>query len=492
MTQFDGITYGKGASVLKQLRFWLGDDAFREGLHRYFLKFSQKNTTLADLLSALAESSGKNLTIWQKEWLQEPGTNTLKAEFSCEDEKIQSFTLLQGNRKHSKTLRTHRTRVALYRRTKSGDLSLSDALDVTYSGERTVVTGLHGKPCPAFVFPNHEDHDFVLVELDETSLESFSKDPKQPQDPLTRDMVWHSLSESTRDGKFSPMRLGKLALQALKTERDAPRAKLLLALLFSPELAGGSVSHFLTSSKQEEVLTELQSFLRERLKLKSTPRDLQMEYWNRFLSLSVRFTDSDRKWLRGLLSGTAAPPKGVDLGEDRRWEILGALAQADDPEVLTLIDLQSKRDPSQAGVIEYHAARASQRGNRSIRQEYLEAILDPAKLSARNLKTQVMKSTIRRFYQFEDPSSESERIDTYRKLLNGFSNSATPLGALIRSDEGYGRTLLRGLYPVACGGASLAELRTLLESSRTKIPVYAERTLRELFTTSEECEAIRN
>ena len=77
---FDGITYAKGASVLHQLVAWVGVEEFMAGLRAYFAKHAWGNTTLADLLAELEETSGRDLTAWSKEWLETAGCNTLRPE----------------------------------------------------------------------------------------------------------------------------------------------------------------------------------------------------------------------------------------------------------------------------------------------------------------------------------------------------------------------------------------------------------------------------
>ncbi|MBT5576440.1 MAG: aminopeptidase N, partial [Microbacteriaceae bacterium] len=77
---FDGITYAKGGSVLKQLVAWVGEDAFFAGVHNYFVKHQWSNATLADLLEELEDTSGRKLRDWSRVWLETAGVNTLYPE----------------------------------------------------------------------------------------------------------------------------------------------------------------------------------------------------------------------------------------------------------------------------------------------------------------------------------------------------------------------------------------------------------------------------
>ena len=118
---FDGITYAKGAAVLKQLAAWVGRDAFLEGLRAYFRTFAWGNTTLSDLLGKLEETSGRDLKAWSAEWLETAGVNTLRAEFETDDEgRFTSFAILQTAPEAWPTLRSHRLAIGLYERTEGG------------------------------------------------------------------------------------------------------------------------------------------------------------------------------------------------------------------------------------------------------------------------------------------------------------------------------------------------------------------------------------
>ena len=93
---FDGITYAKGASVLKQLVAWVGRDEFFEGLREYFRRFEWGNTSLRDLLNVLEETSGRDLTAWSKEWLETAGVNTMRPSFEVDNEgRFTSFDVVQ-------------------------------------------------------------------------------------------------------------------------------------------------------------------------------------------------------------------------------------------------------------------------------------------------------------------------------------------------------------------------------------------------------------
>src|SRR6516165_3010234 len=115
---FDGITYAKGASVLKQLVAYVGRDNFLAGVRRYFAAHAWGNATLADLLSALEAVSGRDLTAWSREWLETAGVNTLRPSYTVDASgRFTSFSVLQEAAASHPTLRSHRIAVGLYDQT---------------------------------------------------------------------------------------------------------------------------------------------------------------------------------------------------------------------------------------------------------------------------------------------------------------------------------------------------------------------------------------
>src|SRR3954452_20936964 len=167
---FDGITYAKGASVLKQLAHYVGEDSFHKALRGYFRRHEYANTTLQDLLDALAEASGRDLSTWSKEWLQTAGVNTLRPRFETDaDGAFTSFAILQEAPDEHPTLRTHRLRVGLYDHTSEGVLR-REQVELDISGDCTDVPGLVGKSQPDFVLINDDDLAYAKIRLDEGSL----------------------------------------------------------------------------------------------------------------------------------------------------------------------------------------------------------------------------------------------------------------------------------------------------------------------------------
>ena len=145
---FDGITYAKGASVLKQLVAWVGLDAFLAGLRQYFKDHAYANSEFTDLLTALEKSSGRELDSWAKEWLQTSGVNTLSPEFELDaDGAYSAFRVVQTAAADYPTLRRHRIGVGLYDLV-DGHLVRRSHVEVDIEGELHLARGAR-RPAPA-------------------------------------------------------------------------------------------------------------------------------------------------------------------------------------------------------------------------------------------------------------------------------------------------------------------------------------------------------
>ena len=167
---FDGITYYKGASVLKQLVAYVGLENFLAGVRRYFERHAWGNATLGDLLAALEETSGRDLASWSKEWLESAGVNTLRPEYELDSSGVfTSFSVLQVAPPAHPTLRTQRIAIGLYDRDR-GQITRRHRVEFDVSGARTAVPDLVGHKRPDLVLVNDDDLGYAKIRLDESSL----------------------------------------------------------------------------------------------------------------------------------------------------------------------------------------------------------------------------------------------------------------------------------------------------------------------------------
>ena len=334
---FDGITYFKGASSLKQLRFYLGEDDFREGLQRYFQKYAYRNTTISEFFKMLAEASSQDLTHWQHSWLQTAGLDTVQAQWECEADpdshgksraKISKFDLLQSSAiptaKGNPALRHHKTQVALFhssseRAGEKAPLTAKEVLPVSYSGPQTSVSEAIGKPCPDFVFPNYEDFDYVKVVLDPVSLKNASEHLSQVSDPFTRQMVWHTLWYMVLDGILKPQDYAEIVLSQGGNEKDTLILSPILHALSEPYSNRESILKFLGGDLRNSYHQKFETFIKHHLQHAPAGTDLQLVWYQAFLNVASE--ESSVKYARALLM-KKQKLQGIAMDQERRWELI--------------------------------------------------------------------------------------------------------------------------------------------------------------------------
>ena len=218
---FDGITYAKGAAVLKQLAAYVGTPAFLAALRTYFRRHEYGNTTLADLLRALEETSGRDLSDWSAQWLETAGINAVKPEYTVDAEgRFTSFAVLQSAPTEvsaDNVLRSHRLAVGLYAGT---PLRRVHRVELDLTGERTEVPALVGLPRPDLVLVNDDDLTYCKIRLDERSLAAVRDRIGELAESLPRALCWTAAWDMTRDGEMPARDYLRLVLSGIDRETD--------------------------------------------------------------------------------------------------------------------------------------------------------------------------------------------------------------------------------------------------------------------------------
>ena len=169
---FDGITYAKGASVLKQLVAYVGLEHFLSGLRDYFRAHAFGNATFDDLLAALEKASGRDLSDWGRQWLKTTGLNTLRADFDVDaDGRFTRFAVTQsGAAPGAGETRVHRLAIGVYDDDGSGKLVRVHREELDISGASTEVPALVGISHGKLVLVNDDDLTYCSLRLDAGSL----------------------------------------------------------------------------------------------------------------------------------------------------------------------------------------------------------------------------------------------------------------------------------------------------------------------------------
>ena len=316
---FDGITYAKGASVLKQLVAWVGLDAFLSGLRQYFKDHAYANSEFTDLLKALEKASGRELDSWAKEWLQTSGVNTLEPEFELDaDGAYASFEVRQTAAAGFPTLRRHRIGVGLYD-AQDGHLVRRSYVEVDIEGELTSIEELVGQRQPDLLLLNDGDLTYAKIRLDERSLATVVEGLRRLDDSLARALCWGAAWDMTRDAEMSATDFVELVLTNIGSETDAFGASRI------PGYAAQAVRMYAAPANRDALLDRWESGLRELLMSAEAGSDHQLTFARSYAATA--HTDEALADLEGLLDGSL-PIEGLAIDTDLRWTLVTHLARA--------------------------------------------------------------------------------------------------------------------------------------------------------------------
>ncbi|HWK92536.1 MAG TPA: aminopeptidase N [Luteimicrobium sp.] len=328
---FDGITYAKGASVLKQLVAWVGVDAFFAGVGSYFRKHAHGNTELRDLLVELEATSGRDLSGWSGLWLETAGVNTLRPEIeSSAGGVVSEFVVVQTAPADHDTLRPHRLAVGFYDVVGEGDerkLVRTHRVELDVDGERTDVPELVGVARPDLVLVNDDDLAYAKIRLDDVSLATAIEHLAKIEDPLARSLVWGSAWDATRDGEMPASDYVRLVLGNIATETESTTIRTTLGQL---ALAASS---YVAPERRTETLVHVGDALWELAQAAEAGSDAQFQFVKSFAN--VASTDAHADVLRALLDGQVRLD-GLEIDTDLRWELLEGLVvtgRADQAEI---------------------------------------------------------------------------------------------------------------------------------------------------------------
>ncbi|GGE86913.1 aminopeptidase N [Mycetocola zhadangensis] len=313
---FDGITYAKGGSVLKQLVAWVGIEAFYAGVAAYFKKHEYGNTELVDLLSELEAASGRDLSNWGKLWLETAGVNTLRPEITVDDSGvITSFAVLQSAVEEYPTIRPHRLAIGFYNLV-DGKLVREHRIELDVDGERTDVTEFVGTKRPDLVLLNDDDLAYAKIRLDDASLAVATESLAAIEDPLARSLVWAAAWDATRDAETPARDYVRLVLGNIATETESTTIRTTLNQLVL------AATQYVAPDARDTVLVEIGDALWTLAQEAEAGSDAQFQFVKFFAG--VASTEAHFDAIRGLRSGDISLD-GLKIDTDLDWELLTAL-----------------------------------------------------------------------------------------------------------------------------------------------------------------------
>ena len=347
---FDGITYAKGASVLKQLVAYVGLDHFLSGLRDYFRAHAFENATFDDLLAALEKASGRDLSDWGRQWLKTTGLNTLRADFDVDaDGRFTRFAVSQsGAAPGAGETRVHRLAVGVYGDDGDGRLVRVHREELDVSGESTEVPALVGVSRGKLVLVNDDDLTYCSLRLDPESLQTALGRIANIAEPLARTLVWSAAWEMTRDAELRARDFVSLVAGGIQAETEVGVAQ---RLLLQAQTALGSYAD--PDWARSEGWPAFADRLLELARGAAAGSDHQLAFVNALCSsvLSTRHVVV----LADLLDHEPAELglAGLSIDTDLRWRIVTALAAAGDIDAdgpkTPFIDTEVQRDPTAAG-----------------------------------------------------------------------------------------------------------------------------------------------
>jgi aminopeptidase N len=425
---FDAITYYKGASVLKQLVAAIGVDDFLAGVRQYFRRHAWGSSTLADLLVALEERSGRSLSEWSGQWLQTAGPNTLQPDFAVDPQgRFSSFSVLQSAPAEHPALRSHRIAIGLYGRTADGPSGLSrlKRLELDVHGERTEVEALVGAAVPELVLLNDDDLTYAKVRLDPDSLKVMLSAISDFSDPLPQAVCWTIAWDLARDAELPAREYVALVLSGVASVRSAAIAQVLL------NQAQVAAQQYTDPAWRPTGLPALAESLLGLIGSAKPGGEEQLGYLQAFVTLA---SSTEQLQLVGrLLEGSDQLP-GLTIDADLRWALLRRLVvngRAGHAE----IDAELDRDATATGERSAATCRAAI-GTADAKAEAWQRIVSGA------LSNAALKSTLSGFFEPEhaqllEPYTEKffAALDSIvgewpTELTHVFAKAAYPAGAV--------------------------------------------------------------
>jgi len=466
----DAITYSKGASTLMQLRHLLGADTFRKGVHNYLVKYQYRNATLDDFIGSLGEAAGRDLKGWTREWLYQPGVNTIAASYSCKNGKIASFTLDQSATRQFPTLREQRVQVASFRLDGKA-LKLDKNVAIIYKGAKTAVPGMVGASCPDLVYPNFEDWGFVKVQLDKRSFDTARTSLAGVDDPLLRAMLWQSLWDGVRDARLPLNEFITTALNNAPREKDYTLLGDVLGKI-------GHAYHYLNAMDPDSAYT------------RQAGRQLEDMAWNAAVAAKGN-DDFQRRWFGSYLGFASSRPAldriaallegkqtldGLTINQDLRWAMIARLNRYDYPGAADLLKAEQERDKSDSGQA---AALAStvERPDPALKKEWLATIHD----TKTKLPFSKVRTAMGSLYPTEQKALAEQSAGERLARLAELDKSAGPV---------YMRAYAASLIPTGCTPASVKRLQAA-GAQMKDLSAGTSRSLRDALEEDQRCVAIK-
>jgi aminopeptidase N len=311
------ITYGKGASAIRQLAALIGGEALRAGLRDYLIRYGAAAATLVDLVGCWSAASGRDLTGWAEQWLRTPGVNTLRPQLTlAPDGTVRSLAVIQGAPPDGTVLRQHRIAIGVYDRD-GGRLRRRQVTAAELAGARTVVPALAGMPAPDALILNDGDLTFARIRFDGRTLHGLLACGMDLDDALTEAVCWNAAWDMITAAELSVAEFTDLVARRIRAG--------------SPPAGVAELLDHVRTGADYYAVPEERAGLRQNVAAAALEGARRAQPGTRAQrALAVGFAaaahgDDQLGLLRRWLDGTALPG-GVDAGIELRGQVLATLS----------------------------------------------------------------------------------------------------------------------------------------------------------------------
>ncbi|MGZ3713385.1 MAG: aminopeptidase N [Bdellovibrionota bacterium] len=472
---FDGITYGKGASVLKQMSRWLTPQDFKKGVQDYMQAYAFKNAELNDFIGSLQKVSKRDLVGWSKVWLQQAGLDTVSVSVSCKGDRLDKISL-ESTPSVPATFRTQSVVLGLYR-LNGNHLSLGQTKAIEMESAKQDFS--FPAPCPSFVYPNYGDHGYMKVTLDQKSIPVLGKSISTLPDPLSRLMVWSNLWQMVRDQEIPLTDYAKIASAQLANESDPLVLRLVVSTIsgsgkndFENVIGYWPAENSAVSGQRQAFIEKMEAVYKGKLLASKSGSDMQSFWWDSFVRLSR--SEASQKFLAEALRGTWKL-KGLEIDQDRRWSLVGHLCRFGAQDCRTFVENESKLDSSDRGVRASLSSLAAFPDPSSKEKLLAEALHSPA------LSLQKRKAIVRSLFPYE----QKKMAESQEKVFYGYIEENKHTG-----DMQVLEAMAGSLSSLQCAPIQDQRLVQFMEKNKD-LPSPIQRGFREDLDEDARCQKIR-
>ncbi|NEA31481.1 aminopeptidase N [Streptomyces sp. SID13031] len=300
LDDFDGISYAKGAAVLKQLAAYLGDEVFLKGVNAHIDAHEFGNADLHEFIAKLTEAGAEDLPNWSEQWLRTAGLDTISAERTATGIRLHRSTPADhpANRPHKLTVGAY------------DESGRATSVQVLLDQE---VVDVDLDPLAAVIVPDAADDTWAKIRLDATSLANLPAVLPKIADGTTRAVIWNSIRDAVTDAELDPRQALAILLEAIQSE-DSDIAVGSLLRWLEDRLLGAYLPQDPYRGQAAAALTA---------RLAETPAGSSLQL---AITRGLVATTDDAKLLQCWLDGSDVP-EGLQVDTDFRWSLVLRLIQ---------------------------------------------------------------------------------------------------------------------------------------------------------------------